>query len=129
MKSFAEGIKTITQLKNKWLYIGHTVFIYVMWLIAMYVVFFSFKPTSHLTIFAAMSAFVMGALGMIAPVQAGIGPYHFMVIETLFIYGIDKTDGKIFALIAHAAANVPLMFMGLISLIILPVLNRKYNPD
>ncbi|MBN2518921.1 MAG: flippase-like domain-containing protein [Bacteroidales bacterium] len=128
LQGFIEGIKTITHLKNKWIYIGHTVFIYVMWLIAMYVIFFSFKPTSHLTILAAMGTFVMGALAMIAPVQGGIGPYHFMVIEALFIYGIDKTDGKIFALVAHAAANLPLMFFGLISLIILPFINRNYNP-
>lgn len=127
--NFIDGIKTILQLENKWAYIGHTVFIYAMWLIAMYVVFFSYKPTAHLSIFAAMTAFVMGALAMIAPVQGGIGPYHFMVMETLVIYGIAEPEGKVFAFIAHAAANVPLMLFGAISLIILPIVNKSYKPE
>ncbi|MFW6222011.1 MAG: lysylphosphatidylglycerol synthase transmembrane domain-containing protein [Bacteroidota bacterium] len=36
---FIHGIQTIRQLKNRWLYIGHTVFIYFMWLFMLYVVF------------------------------------------------------------------------------------------
>ncbi len=125
IQSFIEGLKAIFKLENKWFYIGHTLFIYFIWFIALYLIFFSFEPTSHLSISAAAVALVMGALAMIAPVQAGIGPWHFMVIETLFIYGIDRTDGKIFALIAHAANNLTLMIAGAISLIILPIINRK----
>ena len=128
-RNFIEGVKTIKKLESKWKYIGHTVFIYFMWLIALYIIFFSFKPTSHLSIFAGATAFVMGGLAMIAPVQAGIGPWHFMVYETLFIYGIEKIDGKIFALIAHTSSNGMLMIAGLIPLAILPVINRnKANP-
>ena len=48
---------------------------------------------------------------MLAPVQGGIGPWHFMVYETLFIYGIDKADGKVFALIAHASTNLIYIFL------------------
>jgi uncharacterized protein (TIRG00374 family) len=120
-----EGIKTILNLENKWHYILHTCFIYLMWLLSLYVLFFAFKPTSHLDIFAAMTTFIMGSMGMLAPVQAGIGPYHFMIYETLFIYGINKVDGKIFALISHTSTNLTLMIAGLISLIILPIINNS----
>jgi uncharacterized protein (TIRG00374 family) len=123
--NLTSGIKAIGKLENKWRYIGHTIFIYLMWLVALYVVFFSFPPTRHLSILTGMAAFVMGGLAMVAPVQGGIGPWHFMVYETLFIYGIDKTDGKIFALIAHTTTNLALMIMGLIALIILPMLNSR----
>jgi glycosyltransferase 2 family protein len=123
--NFLEGIKAIRYMENKWKYIGHTIFIYIMWLAMLYVVFFSYPPTMHLSLAAGMSAFVMGGLAMIAPVQGGIGPWHFMVYETLFIYGIDKTDGKIFALIAHTNTNLALMLMGIIALIVLPIINRE----
>ena len=126
-ENFVEGIKAILKLENKWLYIGHTVFIYIIWFIALYLIFFCFKPTAHLSIFAAAVALVMGGLAMIAPVQGGIGPWHFMVIETLFIYGIDRTNGKIFALIAHAANNLSLMFIGAVALVILPIINKNYE--
>lgn len=122
--NFTDGLKTIGKLENLWYYIGHTVFIYLMWLAALYVVFLSYPPTVHLSILAGAAAFVMGGLAMIAPVQAGIGAWHFMVIETLFIYGIDKVEGKTFALIAHTTTNLSMMVFGLIALAILPLINR-----
>ncbi len=124
---FIHGIKTIRQLKNRWLYIGHSVFIYFMWLFMLYVVFFSFEPTAHLSLIAGATAFVMSGLAMIAPIQAGFGPWHFMVIETLVIYGVEKTDGKIFAFIAHTTTNLSLAIAGTIALILLPVINRNNN--
>ena len=125
IRNFVDGIKTIRKLEKTWLYIAHTVFIYFMLLVMLYVVFFSFEPTEDLSIFAGMLAFVTSGLAMIAPVQAGIGPWHFMVIETLFLYGLDRTNGQIFALIAHSATNLSLMVMGIISLALLPLINKN----
>ena len=48
--NLTEGIKAIGKLEHKWRYIGHTVFIYLMWLLALYVVFLSYPPTQHLSI-------------------------------------------------------------------------------
>ena len=66
---------------------------------------------------------------MLAPVQGGIGAWHFMVIETLFIYGIDKAHGKIFALIAHTTTNILYyMIFGIIAFVLLPILNNRKVP-
>lgn len=121
--NLVDGIRSILKLENKWYFIGHTLFIFLMWLLMLYVIFLAFKPTSHLTIFTGMITFLMGGLAMLAPVQGGIGPWHFMVYETLFIYGIDKADGKIFALIAHASTNLIYLILGAIALILLPLIN------
>lgn len=123
--NFIEGIKSIMKLENKWYFIGHTGFIFLMWLLMLYVVFLAFEPTRHLTIWTGMITFLMGGLAMLAPVQGGIGAWHFMVFETLFIYGISKSDGKMFALIAHASTSLIYLFLGLIAFILLPILNRK----
>jgi glycosyltransferase 2 family protein len=125
--SFLEGLKTVGKLKNKWAYIGHTCFIYLMWLIAMYVVFFSYPPTSSLSFAAAMVTFVMGGLAMIAPVQGGIGAYHFMIAHTLIIFGISLEHGIILALIAWAISNIALMIAGSLAFILLPIVNRNRN--
>lgn len=93
----------------------------------LYVIFLAFEPTSHLSIETGMITFMMGGLAMLAPVQGGIGPWHFMVYETLFIYGIDKADGKIFALIAHTSTNLIYLVLGLLAFILLPLLNAKRN--
>ncbi len=126
--NFVLGIKSIAKLENKWAFVGHTLFIFLMWLLMLYVIFFSYGPTSHLSIKTGMITFLMGGLAMLAPVQGGIGPWHFMVYETLFIYGIEKADGKVFALIAHTSTNLIYLILGLAAFIILPLINSRRSP-
>jgi glycosyltransferase 2 family protein len=120
-----EGVKSILLLENKWYFIGHTLFIFLMWLLMLYVVFLAYPPTSHLTIWAGMFTFLMGGLAMFAPVSGGIGAWHFMVIESIFLYGIDRDNGKIFALIAHSSTNLIYIIFGSAALILLPIMNRR----
>ena len=126
-QNFMEGIKSIAKLENKGRFIGHTIFIFVMWLFMLFVIFKAYGPTSHLSLGTGMITFMMGGLAMLAPVQGGIGPWHFMVYETLFIYGIDKADGKVFALIAHATTNLIYLVLGLAALLVIQVVNSNRN--
>jgi hypothetical protein len=123
--NFKEGIKSILMLENKWLFVGHTLFIFLMWLLMLYVVFLAFEPTRHLGIGAGMFVFLMGGLAMLMPVQGGIGPWHAMVIESLFLYGIDRVNGGIFAIIAHSTTSLIYLVLGGIALLLFPLLNHK----
>ncbi|WP_372775836.1 lysylphosphatidylglycerol synthase transmembrane domain-containing protein [Mangrovibacterium sp.] len=125
MSKFGEGLRTIRTMKNKWAFILHTVFIWLMYYLMTYVVFFSFEFTTHLSAIAALTTFVLGSFGMVAPVQGGIGAWHFMVIQSLIVYGISKADGVVFAFLAHSSMTGMLILMGLISLSILPFINRR----
>jgi uncharacterized protein (TIRG00374 family) len=122
-----EGIKSILLIENKFYFIGHTLFIFLMWLLMLFVVFLAYPPTHNLTIWVGMFTFLMSGLAMLAPVNAGIGAWHFMVIESLFLFGIDKTDGKIFALIAHSSTNLIYLVLGSVALILFPILNSKHK--
>ncbi|MBN1158643.1 MAG: flippase-like domain-containing protein [Bacteroidales bacterium] len=129
-RNFVSGVKSVAQMENKWLFIGHTAFIFTAWLFMLYVVFLAYEPTSHLSLQIGMITFLMGGLAMLAPVQGGIGPWHFMVYETLFIYGIDTADGKVFALIAHTTTNLIYLVLGLLALLIIPLVNaHNKKPD
>jgi len=121
---FKEGIKSILLLENRWYFIGCSFFIFACWLFMLYAVFKAYPPTSHLSIEAGMFTFLMGGLAMLAPVQAGIGAWHYMVIKSLFLYGIAEEYGKIFALVAHSSTNLIYLIFGLAAIILLPVLNR-----
>lgn len=116
---FVDGIRTIGQMKKKGLFIFHTCLIFFLWLIMLYVVFLAYEPTAHLTLRVGMLAFLMGGLAMLAPVQGGIGPWHWMVIQTLMIYGISEEDGLIFAAVAHTSTNLIYVLIGGIALIYL----------
>jgi uncharacterized protein (TIRG00374 family) len=121
---FVEGFQSIRDMKNKGAFIFHSVFIWLMYYLMFYCVFFSFGFTSNIPPLAGLAVFVLGSFGMVAPVQGGIGAWHFMVIEGLALYGVDKSDGKVFALLSHGTTTIMLIVLGLIALIALPFFNE-----
>ncbi|MBP7506749.1 MAG: flippase-like domain-containing protein [Prolixibacteraceae bacterium] len=125
---FIEGIKSVITMKRYKEYIAHTIFIWLMYFLMLYCVFFSLDFTKHLGPEAGLTTFVMGTLAMLAPVQAGIGAWHFMVEKSLLLYGVESMNGKIFALLAHTSTNALIILLGVICIIILPIVNRNYNP-
>jgi glycosyltransferase 2 family protein len=90
--------------------------------------FFSLEFTRHLSPAAGLTTFTMTSFSMVAPVQGGIGAWHFMAEKALSLYGISSSDGKLFALLAHSSTNIFIILVGAICLIILPIVNRKYQP-
>jgi len=124
-ENFVSGIKTIGQLKKRGLFVFYSIGIYVVYLAMLYFIFFAYPPTSHLTLGVGLFTFFMSALAMLAPIQAGIGAWHFMVIQALGIYGIGESAAKDFALLAHTSTNMVYLVIGLIAYLLLPLLNRN----
>lgn len=122
---FIEGFRSILKMKKKGAFIFHSFFIWFLYYIMLYCIFFSFGFTSHLSALAGMTVFVLGSFGMLAPVQGGIGAWHFMVIEGLALYGVSRADGQVFALVAHGSMTILLIVVGLISLLVLPFVNER----
>jgi glycosyltransferase 2 family protein len=122
---FIEGISVIIHLKTKVKYIVYTFIIFLLWLLMLYVVFFAYTPTNKLSFIAAVLTYVFGTLAYLLPIQAGIGTWHFIVINCLFFYGIDKESGMIFALIAHTFTNLIFLILGPVAMAFLPIVNNK----
>jgi glycosyltransferase 2 family protein len=72
-----------------------------------------------------LTTFVLASFGMVAPVQGGIGAWHFMAIESLALYGMHLENGVIFAFVAHASMTIMIIVLGIISLLVLPFINRR----
>ncbi len=123
--NFFEGIKSVKKLKHPIGFILLSILIYVLYYFMMYVVFFSYEPTKNVPAIAGLTAFIMGGLAMLMPVQGGIGAWHFMIIETLAIYGLAENFGKDFALISHTSMNLMILIAGAIAFITLPFINRR----
>ncbi len=122
---FVAGIKSVASLEKKWLFIGHSIFIWTMYFVMIYVAFWAFDFTSHFGIMIGLTAFVMASYGMVFPSPGGIGSWHFMVINTLFIYGLDKTLGSAFAFGAHESQLAMLIVVGLISFVAMSLVKPK----
>ncbi len=86
---------------------------------------FAYEPTAHLAFMPVVVAFVMGGLGMVAPVQGGLGPWHYMVIHSLAIYGLPNHHGEVFALVTHTSINLVVLIAGLLSMFLIFKLNTQ----
>jgi len=122
---FFEGIKTVKRMEKKGLFIFYSFMIWLLYFFMLYVCFFSLEITSNLSMLACLSMLVTGSFGMVAPVQGGIGAWHFMIAQTLVLYGVPFSQGTTFAFIAHTSNTLLLILGGFVSLLLLPLLNNK----
>ncbi len=123
-----EGIKSIVMIEKKWTYILQTFLIFFIWVLMLYVVFFAYPPTHEMPFSAAIFTDTIGTLAFLLPIQAGIGVWHFLVMECLHLFGLDNESGKMFALIAHTFTNLVYLIFGTVAFIITPVINN-YNGE
>ncbi len=115
---FSNGLIAVRKVDKPFLFTIYTLLIWGFYILSAYVCFFSLKATSNLHIDAAFTATIFGSLGMIAPVQGGIGAYHFMVTESLNLYNISKSSGLTYATIVHTSQTLVIIIIGFISLIL-----------
>lgn len=125
LKNFKEGFISIHSIKRKGWFYFHSIFIWAMYYLMFYVIFFSFDFTSDLNPIAGLTTFVMASFGMVAPVQGGIGAWHFMAKEGLALYGVANENGIIFAFVAHSSMTGMIIIIGIISMLALPFINKR----
>lgn len=119
-----EGVLSIITMENKWQFIAHTIFIWIMYLSMFYVCFFAIPETSHVTFGTAITAFVMGALA-VSFTNGGIGSYPLLVAESLLVFGIDYSSGTAFGWIVWTSQTLLVVVYGILSFILLPIYNKN----
>ncbi len=119
------GIKTVTKMRNRWEFLLHTVIIWVMYFFMTYVVVYAIPATQSLKPIDGLFLLVIGGLGMAAPVQGGIGAFHWIVSSGLLLYDISKTDGLVFATIQHESQVFMVLILGTLSLLMLFLNSRR----
>ncbi|MDB5121453.1 MAG: hypothetical protein JWN56_2671 [Sphingobacteriales bacterium] len=124
-QGLSNGLKSFYSLENKWEYIIYSLLIWFFYYLSTYLCMFAITSTAHLSLFAALSILVFGSLGMIVPVQGGIGAFHFMVAEGLVLYAIKKSDGLAYATIIHSSQTFIILIIGGASLILMLISSSK----
>ncbi len=125
-RGIINGLKTITNLKRKWEFIFHTFFIWINYALMTWVVVFSIESTSHLTFGDSIFLLVIGGLAMSAPVQSGLGAFHYIISRgLLFVKGIPVEEGLVYALLTHESQLIFVAIIGTISFFIIFRKDRK----
>jgi len=123
---FAEGLKSLTKVRNPWLFTFYSFSIWALYLLMAYVVFFSIPGSSGLGLDAGLAVLVFGSIGIMV-VQGGIGIYPAIVAETLLLYGVARIQGYALGWLIWTSQNLTIVMVGIISLILLPILNNRKN--
>ena len=119
-----EGIASIKNLQNRGWFIAHTIFIWSMYLLQIYVGFTAIQEVSHLGLNAACSVLTLATLAMIIT-PGGIGTFPTAVFLVLGLYNIEQSTGEAFGWIMWGATTFIILFFGSLSLILLFFYNRK----
>jgi len=128
IKGVINGLKTITNLQRKWEFIFHTVFIWINYALMTWVVVFSLESTSHLTFGDSIFLLVIGGLAMSAPVQSGMGAFHYIISLGLqIVKGIPLEDGLAYALLTHESQLIFVAIIGTISFFLIFKKHSKEN--
>lgn len=118
-----EGILSIFKMEKKWAFIGHTVFIWAMYVIMFYLMIFALDETSQISFAAIITAFVVGSI-TIAFTNGGFGSYPFFIAGILLLFGVPETAGTAFGWLVWTSQTVMVIILGGLSFLLLPVLNK-----
>lgn len=118
-----DGILSIFKMKNKWAFIFHTVFIWVMY-VAMFWATIPAVDGLNVPIGGILIGFIAGGFS-IAATNGGVGLYPVAVAGALALFGIDKVTGNAFGWIMWTAQTAMIIVFGGLAFLLLPVVNKN----
>ena len=119
-----EGMLSIKLMENKGLFIAHTFFIWLMYILMFWVIKFSIPETVNLGMNAMIPAFVVGGLS-ISATNGGVGIYPYSVSLVLIAFGISKESSLAFGWIMWTCQTLMIVTFGAMAFFALPLINRK----
>lgn len=122
-----QGINSIRFLKNKGWFLFHSFLIWFLYLASIRIGFYAMTATQPYGWLPSFSVLSLGSVGMIVT-PGGMGAYPILVQETMSLYGLSEGIGNAFGYILWLAQFVLVLVAGAVSLLLLPVLNRKATP-
>ncbi len=128
LRKFKVGMMSAKDVDNKFMFGLYTVLIFACYYLMLHFSFWAFDFTKDITVSQGLVIYVMGALGIIAPVQGGVGAWHFMTIQALVFYlgASIEPEAKAFALVVHSVQTIVVYIgCGLLAYVLLPILNKR----
>ena len=124
LSGLIEGITAVYKMKDRWKYIFHSFFIWFSYLMMFYVAIFALPETTKISFDIVIMGFIFGSLA-VGFTNGGLGAYPFSIALIFSLYGITKDVGTAFGWLVWTSQTILAILLGLISYVLLPVLNRN----
>ena len=118
------GMLSVRSMDNKWAFIAHTLFIWLMYLMMFWVVTFALPETSGLSLSAIIPAFIAGGFAMSAT-NGGIGLYPLAVAAVLQAFDVPYPDALAFGWVMWTGQTIMVVVFGSLSFLLLPIFSKK----
>lgn len=127
IKGVITGMKSIPSIKRKWEFAFHTLFIWINYTLMTWVAVFAIESTSHINLGDGIFLLVTGGLAMSAPVQSGLGAYHWVISRAIaFIATVSLEDGLIYAFLTHESQMIFVIITGAVSFFM--IFRKNHEP-
>ncbi|MCT4697681.1 lysylphosphatidylglycerol synthase transmembrane domain-containing protein [Tenacibaculum haliotis] len=123
ISGLVEGVMSIFKMKNKWAFIFHTVFIWVMYVL----MFWATIPAINglnVPLGGVLIGFIAGGFS-IAATNGGIGLYPVAVAGALALFGIAEEPATAFGWIMWTAQTAMIIVFGGLAFLFLPIYNKN----
>tara|TARA_Y100000815_G_scaffold87670_1_gene76378 strand:+ start:1666 stop:2625 length:960 start_codon:yes stop_codon:yes gene_type:complete len=124
VSGLVEGAMSIFKMKRKWAFIFHTLFIWVMYVLMFYITTFALPDLQSISIQAVLIGFILASFS-IAATNGGIGSFPEAVVIAFAIFGIAEEPSRAYGWIMWSSQTLTIIIIGGLSLIFLPIYNRK----
>jgi len=124
IKSIGEGLRTVARIEQRGLFVLYTILIWGMYITMTILGFHALPGTENVPALAGLCIVAFGSIGMIVT-PGGIGAYPPIVASILLLYGISLPIGNAYGWVSWSAQTSVVLILGLASLILLPVYNRR----
>ena len=119
-----EGLTTILKLQKRGWFLFHTVFIWSMYLLEIYIGFSAITSLGHLGFNAACVVLTLASLANIIT-PGGIGTFPTAIFLVLSLYNVNQTTGEAFGWLMWGVSTFIILFFGLLCVLLLHFYNRK----
>jgi uncharacterized protein (TIRG00374 family) len=119
-----EGIFSILKMREKVAFLFHTFIIWGLYLLSFYTALHALPETANIPFGTIIITFVVGSFTF-AFTNSGFGTYPAAVAGILTVFGIAKTVGIAFGWIVWISNISSIVFFGVLSLVVLPIYNRR----
>ena len=127
IKGFAEGIGSIRKMEKPITFISLSFLIWIAYFYSLYFCFFAIKGTAHLGQSEALTLLLFGTFGVIFS-PGGLGAYQYILKGILIgTFFIDEISAFALPWLSWGSQFVLIVLLGIVSLVILPILNRNKN--
>lgn len=128
LKSFIsglfEGILSIFKMKRKWAFIFHTFFIWGMYLLMFYTTTLAINELEGIPTGAILIGFILASFS-IAATNGGIGSYPEAIVIGFLLFDLPEDPSRAFGWIMWTSQTIMIVILGGLSLLYLPIFNRK----